>query len=192
MNIGVFGGSFNPIHEGHCMVASYIAQYSPIVDEVWLLVTPVNPIKNIVGESYDCHRVEMAKLAVEGAPFLKVCDIEFSLSAPFYTIRTLDALQEQYPEHRFRLIIGSDNWVCFDRWKDSERIISDYGVIVYPRPNFPCDEKASHANVEFVDAPQIDISSTFVRNGLREGKDMSFFLPDKVEKYIKNNNLYSL
>jgi len=148
MNIGVFGGSFNPIHEGHCMVASYIAQYSPIVDEVWLLVTPVNPIKNIVGESYDCHRVEMAKLAVEGVPFLKVCDIEFSLSAPFYTIRTLDALQEQYPEHRFRLIIGSDNWLCFDRWKDSERIISDYGVIVYPRPNFPCDERASHANVD--------------------------------------------
>lgn len=191
MNIGILGGSFNPIHIGHCILASYIRQNSLEIDEVWMNISPQNPLKQEIDTDYDRHRVQMVKLATDGRTGLKICDIEFSLPKPSYTIRTLDELSEQYPEHRFSLIIGSDNWFCFDKWKESERIIEEYGVIVYPRPGYPLEKFSESKNVTFVNAPQIDISSTMIRQSIKHGMSLDFFLPDKVLDYIKKNKLYT-
>lgn len=189
MNIGIFGGSFNPIHIGHCIVANFIVQHSDL-EEVWLNVSPQNPLKGIISKDLDTHRVKMTQLAIEDSPKLKVCTVEFDLPTPSYTISTLQFLKENYPQHQFRLIIGSDNWLVFDKWKDANKIISEFGVIVYPRPGYPILNTPIPGNVNVVEAPQIEISSTFIRNGIKSGDDMQFILPDKVRNYVLSNNLY--
>ena len=186
--IGILGGSFNPIHIGHCILANFLKQTVDI-DEVWLNVSPQNPLKDALNSDYDNHRLEMARLAVKDCCGIKVTDIEFSLPRPSYTIATLRRLQSTYPDCRFKLIIGSDNWMVFDKWKNHEEIIYEFGVIVYPRPGYPINNNNSK-NVTFVDAPQIEISSTFIRQGLKDQLDMRFFIPDDVNAYIKDNNLY--
>lgn len=189
MDIGILGGSFNPIHIGHCILANYICQQLHL-DEVWISVSPQNPLKQAYSQDYDEHRLKMAELAVEGHDRLKVCDIEFTMPRPSFTIHTLEKLSQIYPEHRFRIIIGSDNWQCFDKWKQSDDIIGKYGVIVYPRPACPLPKHAPHKHVTFIDAPQIDISSTFIRESLKAGLSMDFFMPEKVLDYIDNHKLY--
>lgn len=186
--IGILGGSFNPIHIGHCILANFLKQTVDI-DEVWLNVSPQNPLKDALNSDYDNHRLEMARLAVKDCCGIKVTDIEFSLPRPSYTIATLRRLQSTYPDYRFKLIIGSDNWMVFDKWKNHEEIIYEFGVIVYPRPGYPINNN-NCKNVTFVDAPQIEISSTFIRQGLKDQLDMRFFIPDDVNAYIKDNNLY--
>ena len=188
--IGILGGSFNPIHIGHCILANFLKQTVDI-DEVWLNVSPQNPLKDTLNSDYDNHRLEMARLAVKDCCGIKVTDIEFSLPRPSYTIATLRRLQSTYPDCRFKLIIGSDNWMVFDKWKNHEEIIYEFGVIVYPRPGYPINNN-NCKNVTFVDAPQIEISSTFIRQGLKDQLDMRFFIPDDVNAYIKDNNLYQL
>lgn len=190
MNIGLLGGSFDPIHVGHCILASYIRSFAEGIDEVWMNVSPHNPLKKADTEASDSHRLQMVRLAVAGHCGLKVCDIEYSLQRPYYTIDTLRRLSIVYPDHRFRLVIGSDNWRCFDKWKNGDEIIADYGVIVYPRPGYPLPEKPAQKNVVFINAPQIDISSTFIRNHLKAGVPMDFFLPEAVCSYITDNHLY--
>lgn len=189
MNIAIFSGSFNPIHMGHLMLASYFVEYG-YYDEVWLSVSPHNPIRQRTSATNDSHRCAMAQLAVAGVRGVKYCDIEFDLPQPSYTINTLDALRERYPEHNFSLIIGADNWQIFDRWYCSTRILQEYRVAVYPRRGYNVDLASMPPTVQYVDAPMIELSSTWIREGISLGKDLTIFLPHGVYRYIKDNNLY--
>lgn len=170
------------------MLASYLVQYTGL-DRVWLTLSPQNPLKEPDALIPDMQRLAMLELAAKDAEGIGVCDIELSMPRPSYTINTLDLLKRRYPRRDFRLVIGSDNWRIFEQWRDSERILSDYGVIVYPRPGYPV-ENIYVDGVEFVDAPVFNISSSFVRSAIRNGKDMNFFLPQGVYNYIISKKLY--
>ncbi|MDE5661544.1 MAG: nicotinate-nucleotide adenylyltransferase [Muribaculaceae bacterium] len=187
-NIGILGGSFNPVHIGHMMLASYLVQWG-YVDKVWLMLSPRNPLKEPGELLPDMKRLSMLSIAAKGAPDIDICDIELSMPKPSYTINTLDLLAERYPDRRFRLIIGSDNWAIFDRWREAQRILDDYGVIVYPRPGYPIVNEHA-AGMEVVDAPMVHVSSTFIRNAIAKGRNMNYFLPAGVYKYIIDNRLY--
>ncbi len=190
MKIGIFSGSFNPIHIGHMVLANFITEYTDI-DEVWFLVTPHNPLKEdriLLDENF---RLEMTKQALTKYPKLKASDFEFSLPKPSYTVHTLEALTKTYPEHTFTLIIGADNWESFDRWRDFEGILEQYRIYVYPRLGYRISiSKKLKETVEALNSPIIEISSTFIRDGLMKGKDMRAFLPESVYKYITENELY--
>ncbi len=191
MKIGIFGGSFNPIHIGHCILAEYIANFSDL-DEVWLNVSPQNPLKQSADLADDKHRVNMLNIAIKDSKCLKMCDIEFSLPKPSYTITTLKTLKEKYPEHDFSLIIGADNWCNFKKWKDWETIIQNHDIWVYPRVGYDLVNKENYPNVKFINAPLIEISSTSIREMLKKGIDMNFFLPNGVLTYIHENKLYGI
>lgn len=186
--IGILGGSFNPVHNGHLMLASFLAQWG-YADEVWLTLSPRNPLKESSQLLPDMKRLQMLTIALKGAARLDICDIELSMPRPSYTIDTLDLLSQRYPRKQFRLIIGSDNWREFERWRDYQRILDDYGVIVYPRPGYPI-ENPNADGIEVAEAPMVNISSTFVRDAVARGKDMTFFVPPAVCKYIRENGLY--
>ena len=190
MKIGIFGGSFNPVHMGHLMLASYMQQFEGF-DEVWLMLSPLNPLKTSSSELIpDLTRLKMLEIAVKGVKGLEVSDIELSMPRPSYTINTLRYLAKRYPRHSFRLIIGADNWRIFSQWKDSEKIIEEFGVTVYPRPGYSIPTIYDD-NVDIVAAaPLAEISSTFLRKAIAKGKDMRFFLPLGVEDFIRENNLY--
>ncbi|MCM1050502.1 MAG: nicotinate (nicotinamide) nucleotide adenylyltransferase [Paenibacillus sp.] len=189
MKIGVFGGSFNPVHIGHVMLASYLKQFEGF-DEVWLMLSPLNPLKaNTTDLIPDVTRLKMLDIALKDAEGIQVSDIELSMPRPSYTINTLRYLAKRYPRHSFKLIIGADNWKIFTQWKDSEAIINDFGVVVYPRPGYQLGTIYDD-NVEVVNAPMADISSSFIRKAIARGKDMRYFLPQGVYEYIKTNNLY--
>ncbi|MDE6650860.1 MAG: nicotinate-nucleotide adenylyltransferase [Paramuribaculum sp.] len=188
--VGLYGGSFNPVHVGHLIVASYIAQWSDI-DEVWLMLSPLNPFKVQDRELLPIQpREDMLRLAVNNNCFLDICDEQLNMPVPSYTVDTLDSLSKTHPDISFRCIIGSDSWSGFTGWKEWERIISDYGVIIYPRPGYPVDDKSLPEGVIIVNAPSVDISSTFIRRAIAEGKDVDYFVPEAVNRYIKSNNLY--
>ncbi|NDW17957.1 nicotinate-nucleotide adenylyltransferase [Dysgonomonas sp. 216] len=189
MNIGIFSGSFNPIHIGHLILANYISEFTDI-DEVWFLVSPQNPLKNDNLEDEQI-RLEMVNLALSGYPKLKACDFEFSLPRPSYTVNTLDALKKKYTEHKFSLIIGADNWKNFELWKDYKTILNNFDIYIYPRLLF--DIEASDIlkdNITILDSPIIEISSTFIRNSIKDKKNVKAFLSEKVYEYISKNNLY--
>lgn len=186
--IGILGGSFNPVHIGHLMIASYLAQWG-FVDKVWLTLSPLNPLKKDSTEIIpDIKRLAMLSAAIKGAPAIDVCDIELSLPTPSYTITTLETLAATYPGKKFRLIIGSDNWANFDRWKSGPKILEKFGVIVYPRPGYPVEAHVD--GMELVSAPTVNISSTFIRKAIAKRRNMEFFLPQGVYKYILNHKLY--
>lgn len=190
MKIGIFSGSFNPIHIGHMVLANFITEFTDI-DEVWFLVTPQNPFKEDTALLDEEIRFEMTKLALADYPKLKASDFEFSLSKPSYTVHTLEALCKAYPENTFALIIGADNWESFDRWRDFEGILEQYRIYVYPRLGYRISiPNKLKKNVEALNSPVIEISSTFIREGLFKGKDMHAFLPENVYKYIIEKELY--
>lgn len=190
MKIGIFSGSFNPIHIGHMVLANFITEFTDI-DEVWFLVTPRNPLKEDTVLLDENTRLEMTKLALADYPKLKASDFEFSLPRPSYTVHTLEALSEAYPENTFALIIGADNWEAFDRWRDFEEILQQYKIYVYPRFGYRISiSKKWKENVEALNSPVIEISSTFIREALNKGKDMYAFLPESVYKYITEKELY--
>lgn len=186
--IGIFGGSFNPVHIGHMMLASYLTQWG-YVDEVWLTLSPLNPLKDAAELLPDIKRLAMLSIAAKGADAIDICDIELSMPKPSYTIDTLRVLAERYPEYRFKLIIGSDNWQIFDRWRSAQQILDDYGVLVYLRPGYPVDKRHIDG-MEVVDAPMAHVSSTFIRQAIAKGRNMNYFLPAGVYKYILDNKLY--
>ena len=186
--IGIFGGSFNPVHIGHMMLASYLTQWG-YVDEVWLTLSPLNPLKDAAELLPGIKRLAMLSIAAKGADAIDICDIELSMPKPSYTIDTLRVLAERYPEYRFKLIIGSDNWQIFDRWRSAQQILDDFGVLVYLRPGYPVDKRHIDG-MEVVDAPMAHVSSTFIRQAIAKGRNMNYFLPAGVYKYILDNKLY--
>lgn len=193
MKIGIFSGSFDPIHIGHAMIANYMVQTCGL-DQLWLMVSRRNPLKNDSCPADDLDRLEMVKFVTARNPRLRASAFELPLPEPSYTYRTLTLLRERYPDDEFVLIIGSDNWLKFDLWRDHDRIVDEYRMIVYQRPGFEIseDEVASlPANVTLLhDAPLAEISSTFIREGIKKGMNLSFFLPDEVLDYIKRKKLY--
>ncbi len=187
---GVFGGSFNPIHIGHLTLANYLCEFGGL-DEVWFLVSPHNPLKAHDDLLDDTLRLELAQQAIDGYPRFRVSDFEFHLPRPSYMVHTLDKLKKTYPQHTFHLIIGSDNWKVFNQWHEYERLLTENPVLIYPRPGFPVDPTSLPQNVQWADAPLLDISSTFIRQSLRNGKDIRFFLPPTVYQTIIDKHLYS-
>lgn len=189
--VGILGGSFNPVHIGHLVLANYIVQFTD-VDEVWLTLSPLNPLKQERHDiASDKHRMEMLMIATAtGDGAIKTCGIELSMPKPSFTIDTLRALKKQHSGYRFKLIIGSDNWLIFDRWKRHDEILKNFGVVIYPRPGYPLATAITDHNAEIVNAPEIELSSSFIRDSIAMGKNMNFFLPFGVYKYICDNNLY--
>jgi len=190
MRIGIYGGSFDPLHIGHVAMASYVAQFGG-VDEVWLMVSPENPLKSGMHFTPGTLRLEMAQLPFQPDDVVKVSDFEFSLPRPSYSLATLEALAENYPEHEFVLVIGADNWDSFPRWRSPEEIICKYGLIIYPRHGYevagPLPEKVTY----LADAPLMEVSSTFIRTNIEAGRDMSHFMPDSVAAYVSAHRLYT-
>ncbi|MDA9555494.1 nicotinate (nicotinamide) nucleotide adenylyltransferase [Pelobium sp.] len=189
MKIGLFFGSFNPIHTGHLIIANYMANHTSL-DKVWLVVSPHNPLKEKKDLIQVYDRLEMAKLAVEDTQNIVVSDIELKLPQPSYTIDTLTHLKDLYPEHEFVLIMGSDNLKSLKKWKNYELILRDYQIYIYPRPGFENTEFTNHPSVIITETPLMELSATFIRKAIAKGKNVQFFLPDKVIDFIERKSLY--
>ena len=185
--VAVFGGSFDPIHNGHLALAGEVLSRG-FVDEVWFMVTPQNPHKQGCALSDERLRLQMVQLAVEGKPGMRACDFEFALPRPSYTLNTLTALAEAHPEKVFSLLIGADNWEKFDRWYRHEEILARYEIIVYPRDNGLKPELPE--GVTWLSAELHDVSSTQIRELVANGGCISGLVPPAVEKFINQNNLY--
>lgn len=190
MHIGLFFGSFNPVHIGHMVLANYMQRYTDL-QEVWLVVTPQNPLKTKSTLLDQHHRLFMVELAIDDAPGIRSSNIEFKLPQPSYTINTLVHLCEKFPEHRFSLIMGQDNLHGFTKWKNYEAILKSHHIYVYPRPNALGSEFDTHPHVHLTQAPLMEISSTFIRNAIKEKKDIRFFLPPKVWEQIDAMGFYT-
>ncbi len=189
MKIGLFFGSFNPIHIGHQIIANYMANYTDL-DQVWLVVSPQNPLKtkNDLINVYD--RLEMTKLAFEESTKIKVSDIELKLPLPSYTIDTLTHLQEKYPENHFSLIMGADNLSTIHKWKNFEQILKYYSILVYPRPGIDLSKWKDNPSVTITEAPLMEISATFIRKSIQQKKNVQYFISEKVLQFIESKSLY--
>ena len=189
-NVCIYSGSFNPIHNGHIALAEYLVDRQ-IVDEVWVIITPQNPLKPSNTLINDNLRLQMARLALEGRKGIVVSDVEIHLPKPSYTIDTLRFLQSQYPLYRFCLLIGQDNVAIFDKWKSYHQILHDFRVLVYPRNVATTTEHLKYPEMQLLtDAPTIDISSTDIRNRVKSGLPITGLLPDAVAEFIAEHRLY--
>jgi nicotinate-nucleotide adenylyltransferase len=191
MKIGLYFGTFNPIHIGHLIIANHLAEYSGL-DQIWMVVTPHNPLKNKQTLLDDYQRLQLVFLATEDYPKIKPSDIEFKLPQPNYTVNTLAHLQEKYPQHIFSLIMGEDNLKSLHKWKNHEVILQNHEIYVYPRISQEADNLAFKNNpkIHIIDAPIVEISSTFIRENIKKKKNVQPLLPSKVWEYIDHNNLY--
>lgn len=189
MKIGLFFGSFNPIHVGHLIIGNIMVE-STDLEQVWYVVSPHNPLKSKGSLIHEFDRYDMVQAAINEAYHLRVSDIEFNMPKPSYTVDTLAYLADRHSEHHFSLIIGEDNLRSFPKWKNYETILEHYGLYVYPRPNGNVSELAEHPNVQFVKAPILDISATYIRNLVKENKSLQFLVPDAVAQLIKARKLY--
>lgn len=188
---GLFFGSFNPIHVGHLIIANFMATSTPL-HEVWLVVSPQNPLKQKDSLARDYDRLHLVNIAVEDNHRLKACDIEFGLPRPSYTVDTLAYLKERYPARQFVLIMGSDNLATLDKWKNPEILLRDYGIYVYLRPGFPPGPYAGHPNVQvFEEVPMMQISSSMIRSRIREGKSIQYMVTEPVWKDLAASGLYT-
>jgi len=186
--IGIYSGSFNPIHFGHIRLAKYLIT-NKLVDEVWLIVSPQNPLKKETDLADDNMRLSMAKIAFEKHKKISVSDVEFHLPKPSYTIDTLNFLQKKYPQNHFFLLIGADNAAVFDKWKNYSEILEKFNVLCYPRESFP-QKSNKFPQIQFIKAPLVDISSTEIRNRLKNNLLCDNLLPKNVLKFIKKNHIY--
>ena len=186
---GIFGGSFNPIHNGHISLARQLKEKVGL-DEVWLMVSPQNPMKQQVDLLSDETRIQMARLALEHETHIVASDYEMHLPKPSYTWLTLQALRRDYPDRQFVLMIGGDNWTIFDKWYHANDILQHFQVVVYPRRDEQSVKKDLPANVTMVEAELLDISSTEIRQRIREGRSIQKLVPPSVAAFIKKEGLY--
>ncbi|PQL92996.1 nicotinate (nicotinamide) nucleotide adenylyltransferase [Apibacter sp. wkB309] len=190
MKVGLFFGSFNPIHIGHLIIANYIIENSDLT-QIWFVVTPQNPFKNKSTLLKDHHRLEMVNLAIEKYPHFRSSSVEFTLPKPSYTIDTLVVLKEKYPSYDFVLLMGEDNLNSFHKWKNYEQILKYHSLFVYPRMNRIQNEQTmDHPHIHKISAPIIEISSTLIRSMIKEHKNVRPMLPPEVFNYIDGSNLY--
>ncbi|ASZ10395.1 nicotinate-nucleotide adenylyltransferase [Chitinophaga pendula] len=188
MKIGLYFGSFNPIHTGHLIIANYVA-YNTDLDKVWLVVSPQNPLKASSSLLNEHHRFHLVELAVKDEPRLRASNIEFSLPRPSYTIDTLTYLEEKFPTQEFSIIMGSDSFQNITRWKNYQQLVQRYPIYVYRRPGHEVGELPG-ARVLVLDAPMLDISATSIREWIKEGRSVRYMVPDNVLAYINENNYY--
>jgi nicotinate-nucleotide adenylyltransferase len=190
MKIGLFFGSFNPIHTGHLVIASQIAEQTDI-QQVWFVVSPLNPLKKKESLLKDYDRLHLVQLAIEDDPRFRASNVEFSLPRPSYTVDTLVFLEEKYPQHSFSLIMGGDNLATFHKWKNYEVLLKRYSILVYLRPGFDVEEKWSqYPNIQLCEFPQMDLSATFIRHCAEKGISLKYLVPEPVREYIETNHLF--
>jgi nicotinate-nucleotide adenylyltransferase len=189
MKIGLFFGSFNPIHIGHLIIANVMAENTDL-REVWFVVSPQNPFKNQKALLHEFDRYDMVNRAIAENYKLRATDIEFQMPKPSYTIDTLTVLQEKHPENEFVLIMGSDNLTHFHKWKNHDKILEYYSLYVYPRPSVTNHELFGHPKVRQVPAPLLDISATYIRNSIQSGQSIRYLVPEPVETLIRIKNFY--
>jgi nicotinate-nucleotide adenylyltransferase len=189
MNIGLFFGSFNPIHIGHLIIANVMAENTDL-SKVWMVVSPQNPFKPSKGLLHEFDRYDMVKAAIADHYKLEVSDVEFHLPRPSFTIDTLTYLTEKHPTKQFKVIMGEDNLMQFSRWKNHQQILDQFGLYVYPRPNLSSTEWIAHPSIKRVEAPLLDISATYIRQCIRENKSIRYLVPEAVEKLIELKHFY--
>jgi len=200
MNIGLYFGTFNPIHVGHLVIANHMVEFTNL-DQVWLVVTPQNPLKNKTSLLADYHRLATVRIAVEDNAKLKACNIEFDLPKPSYTINTLVYLKEKYPEHTFSLIMGEDNLRTFHKWKNYEQIIENYPIYSYPRVLTEQEQEEkqniasknflkNHPTITICKALVMNISASFIREAIKNKKDVRYLLTESVYKYVTEMHFY--
>jgi nicotinate-nucleotide adenylyltransferase len=190
MKIGLFFGSFNPIHIGHLILANTMATHADL-SEVWLVLSPQNPFKKQNTLLHEFDRYEMVEKAIFDNTRLRACDVEFHLPKPSYTIDTLTYLQEKHPQKEFVLIMGSDNLQGFAQWKNHDKILEYYSIYVYPRPEASENSFHQHPKVKLIEAPLLDISATYVRKCIQEGKSIRYLVPEAVEELIRRKGFYT-
>lgn len=188
MNIGLFFGSFNPIHIGHLIIANHIVDHTDI-DKIWFVLSPHNPLKDAQKLLNEYHRLQMVELAIKDNPKFRASNVEFRLSKPSYTYDTLKHLSEQFPLEKFTVIMGSDSWQQITRWKNYQQIIASHPIIIYNRPGHAIEEKHG-ANLTEMEAPLLNVSSTFIRKEIKEKKSLRYLLSQPVIEYIEANKLY--
>jgi nicotinate-nucleotide adenylyltransferase len=189
MKIGLFFGSFNPIHIGHLVIANSVIEMD-YADQVWFVVSPQNPFKKIEGLLNENDRLRLVELAIMDNPNFKINDIEFHLEKPNYTYVTLQKLREEHPNHQFDLIMGADNIADFTNWHNYEEILENHRILVYPRPYAAKTDMIYHPKVQLVEAPLFEISATYIREAIKKNKSVKYLLQEEVEKYIKFKRLY--
>ena len=189
MKIGLYFGSFNPIHNGHLIIANHIVQNTDL-SQVWFVISPQNPFKKSGTLLNEYHRLYLVQVSIEDEPSLKASDIEFRLPKPSYTIDTLTYLQEKYPSHEFSVIMGSDSYQNLPAWRNAEQLIKNYPIIVYERPGFKTEKNYEGSNTKILEAPLLQISSTHIRKMIREGKSIRYLVPEKVRLEIEQNGYY--
>ena len=188
--VGIFPGSFNPVHIGHLIIAHHLLQNTDL-QEIWFLVSPHNPLKEESELLAEEHRFEMLKLAIEGQEGFIACNREFTLPRPSYTVNTLQILCEEHPETEFVLIIGNDNLEAFDKWKDYEKILNTTDIYVYPRKDTTESQFSNHPRVKHINAPLIEVSSSEIRGVIAQGKSPKYLVPDRVLDLILGKGFYS-
>ena len=191
MKIGLYFGTFNPIHVGHLIIANHLAEHSDL-DQIWMMVTPHNPLKQKNTLLNDFQRLHLVHLATEDYPKIKPSDFEFNLTQPNYTVNTLAHLQDKYPQNEFSLIMGEDNLKNFHKWKNYKTILDNHKIYVYPRISNDLDnlEFKNHPKIHIIDAPIVEISSTFIRENIKNQKNVQPLLPTKVWEYIDKSGFY--
>ena len=187
--IGIYSGSFNPIHHGHVMLANYLVEFSDL-DELWFVVSPQNPLKQKSDLLDDQERLNMVQLAVGDDPRFRVSDVEMHLPRPSYTINTLTALSEQHLDCQFVFICGMDSLQNFPRWYQYQSILDNYELLVFPREGYDGGELIHHPNVTILQTPILEVSSTFIRDSVKVGRDMRHFMPERAYNYLKEMHFY--
>lgn len=189
MKIGLYFGTFNPVHIGHMAIANYMVEFTEI-QQLWFIISPQNPFKEEKHLLKDYHRLEMVSRAIDDDDRFRASSIEFKLPRPSYTIDTLTYLQEAHPNHEFYLLMGSDNLKHFHKWKNADLILQNHHVLVYPRPGNQLKNQSLHPHIHVVDAPLMEISASFIRQAIAKGKNISYFIPPKAYEYLREMNFY--